>query len=104
MIDEALWVESCPLCRIFSHGELKTKLYWPENKKDIKSSEFIIIECPEKHIPMIVYRDHVFTVLSQSWGKMLYRAKKIFGSSIKVNIKMKRIKDHWHAYIILEEY
>ena len=102
MIDEPLWVDTCPLCEMFTK-RLTTKLYWPSNPEDVIKSEFIIVECPDKHIPMIVYRDHVFSVLSESWGKMLYQSKKIFGNHIRVNIKMNRVKDHWHATILLDE-
>ena len=102
MIDEPLWVDCCPLCEMFTE-RINTKLYWPIDPNEIKRSEFIIVECPKKHIPMIIFRDHVFTVLSEYWGKMLYQARKIFGNSIKINIKMSRIKDHWHGYIIIED-
>jgi len=102
--DEPLWVLGCPYCMAFSHLEIKTKLYWPENINQVKDSDFIIIECPRKHIPHVIFRDHVPAVLSESWGRMLYRARKIFGNDIKLNISSEFIRDHFNCYVVKNEY
>ena len=102
--DEALWVLGCPYCMAFSHLEIQTKLYWPEDISQVKNSEFIIIECPKRKIPLIIYRDHIPTVLSESWGRMLYRARNIFGDDIKINISSEYISDHFNCYVIKSEF
>ena len=102
--DEPLWVFGCPHCMAFSHLEITTKLYWPESIEQVKDSEFIIIDCPKKHIPHVIYRDHVPTVLSEAWGRMLYRSRKIFGNDIKLNISSDFIRDHFNAFVIVDKY
>ena len=104
MKDKPLWIVSCPLCRVFSHGEIKTKLYWPENPEDIRNSEFIIVDCMTCKIPMVIYRDHVSSILNEPWGRILYRCKKIFGEDVKLRCKAKSIKDHFHCHIVKENY
>jgi len=99
-IEEPLWVDGCPLCRIFSHEEIITKLYYPEKKEDVKTSEFVIVNCKTCKIPMIVYRDHVTTISKESWGRLLYICRKQFGSGTKIRNRPRTIKDHFHCHII----
>jgi len=101
--DEPLWVKGCPYCESYSSLEINGKLYWPEDISKVKDCEFIIIECPKKKMPHVIYRDHVPTVLSESWGRMLYRSRKIFGNDIKLNISSDFIRDHFNCYVIKSE-
>jgi len=102
--DKPLWITGCPLCEAFTNPDESIKLYWPESIEEIKNSEFIIIECQSKKIPRLIYRDHIPNVLSESWGRMLYRSRKIFGNDIKLNISSDFIRDHFNCYVIKNEY
>jgi len=97
--DSKLHVAGCPLCDIFAKKDIKTKLYWPESIDEVENSEFVIVDCLTCKIPMVVYTDHTTTLSREAWGRILYRCRKLFGSSITLRIKRIRIKDHWHAHI-----
>ena len=94
-----LRVVDCPLCRIFSHKELKTKLYWPEKIEDIETTEFAIVNCQTCGVPMIVLGEHVTTITRECWGRILYRCRRIFGGGITLRKKRLQIFDHWHCHI-----
>jgi len=106
MKDKPLLVKGCPLCEIFLNPEknVYTKLYYPEKIEDIKTSEFVIVDCKTCKIPMIVFKDHVTSIQRESWGRLLYICKKYFGNSIKIKNKPRTIKDHFHCHIIKNEY
>ena len=102
MKDKPLWITGCKLCDIFTNynGE---KIYWPQNISDIKKSEFIITDCPYCGEPIVVYRDHVNTILSETWGRILYRCKKIFGKNTKLHIYSKCELEHLNYHIVVDE-
>ena len=104
MADKPLWILGCELCKLFIAWDDSVKLYWPENKMDIKKSEFIIVDCPTCGKPIVVYRDHVSSILSESWGRILYRCRKIFGNSIKLHLISKCEREHLNYHIIKEEF
>jgi len=97
--DEPLWVVDCPLCDIFINKSIRTKLYWPINPDDIKTSDFIIIECETCKVPMIVYRDHTTTISREDWGRILFKCKKLFGNNVNLRLRSRTVLDHWHAHI-----
>jgi len=97
--DKPLWIDGCPYCEAFTKLNIK-KLYYPHTIDEVKKSEFIIIDCPKKHQPLLIYRDHTPHVLSESWGRMLYVARKEFGQNIKLHISSEFIIDHFCAYIV----
>jgi len=99
-MDDPLRVISCELCRIFSNLEVKTKLYWPEKIEDIPTAEFIIVESISEKLPLLVYKEHVLTIPKDSWGRILYRCRLLFGSNVRLRYSSKRILDHYHCYII----
>ena len=92
-------VKGCPLCEIFTKKDVKTKLYWPETIDEIPDSEFVIVDCSEKKVPLIIYGEHITTITREAWGRILYRSRKIFGGGITLRTKMLTCRDHWHAYI-----
>jgi hypothetical protein len=97
--EEPLWVISCPLCEIFKNKNITTKLYWPESIDLIQKSAFIIIDSPLGKNPIIILNDHIGEVLGETWGMMLYRCRKIFGESVRLNWNNKICKDHFYCDI-----
>jgi len=95
-------VDGCPLCDIFNNKELKSKLYYPESKDGIESSEFVVVDCVSCNIPMVVYGEHLTSVTSEAWGRILYQCRKIFGNTITLKPQQRTIRDHihWHIYNI----
>lgn len=92
----------CPLCEIFLNPEdnLHTKLYYPENPKDIKTCDYIVIECQTCKVPMFVIRDHVNSISSDLWGRILKTSRELFGYNVRLRTKPRTIKNHWHAHVI----
>jgi len=103
MKDESLHVVSCPLCRIFTHGEVKTKLYYPETLEEVPDAEFAIVDCMTCKVPMIVYSDHVTEITREAWGRILYRCRKLFGSTVRLRMKRHKIPDHAHWHVIPQQ-
>jgi len=95
-------IKGCPLCDIFLEPKknIITKLYYP-SFDEIKSSEFVIVDCKTCKIPMVVIRDHVTDLSRSLWGRILYTSKKEFGYNMKLRYRPRTVKDHWHAHIIL---
>ena len=103
MNDAPLWIKGCKLCEIFKDYKGQ-ELFWPENPKDIKNSEFIITRCPHCGEIIVIYKDHINTILSETWGRILYRCKKIFGNDIKLHIYSRCEREHLNYHIVKEEY
>lgn len=99
MIEDPIRVKNCPLCRIFTHKEVVTKLYWPNTIEEVPDSEFVIVDCKSCNIPMVVLGEHVTSLNKECWGRILYRTKNIFGKNIILRTKTRTIRDHWHAHI-----
>ena len=97
--DKPLWVISCPLCRIFSHDEVVTKLYYPEKKEEIKNSDFVIVDCKTCKVPMVIFKNHVTAIDKVSWGKLLYLCRNLFGKGTRLKNRPRTIKDHFHCHI-----
>lgn len=97
--EDPLWVISCPLCEIIRDKKITTTLYWPEDIEQIHKSEFIIIDSPYSKNPIVIFRDHTSTVLSECWGSMIYRCRKIFGDSIRLKWNTNIVKDHFYCDI-----
>jgi len=103
MKDKPLLVAGCPLCDIFLDKKVRTKLYWPNSENDILDSEFIIIDCETCKIPMLVFKDHTPNISKETWGRILYRCRNVFGNNITLRTKARRIFDHFHCHIIIED-
>ena len=103
-INQPLRIVDCPLCRIFSHKEVITKLYWPERVEDIPDSEFVIVDCKSCKVPLIVLGEHLTDINRECWGRILYMTKKIFGKWVTLRLKTKTIRDHWHCHVYKKEY
>jgi len=95
-------ISGCPLCEIFLNPEknINTHLYHPEIE-NVEYNDFAILDCELQEIPFVVIRDHVEEISSELWGRILYRAKKIFGNDIRLKIDDRNVFDHWSAYVIL---
>jgi len=98
-LEKPLWVTSCPYCRIFSNLEVNDRLIWPRTKEEIKNSEFVIVKCETYDIPLVIYRDHVSSVSSEPWGRILFRCRDLFGNNIKLKLKPRKIIDHFSCYV-----
>lgn len=103
MVDyEKYLVPGCPLCDLFSKKrEINTKLYYPKYSQINEDTEFIILDSfiYGTKGPIIVVGDHVENVGRETWGRILYRCRKMFGSGIELKFKQRRIPDHWYAQI-----
>jgi len=99
MKDSRLLVKGCPLCSIFTEKNIYTKLYWPNNIEEVPESEFVILDCDTCKIPMVVYGDHVMSLTKESWGRILYRCRKLFGSGITLRKSQRKILDHLHFHV-----
>lgn len=93
-------VSGCPLCSIFDNEEIITKLYYPETIDGLDKIEFVIVDCKSCNIPMVVYCEHVTSITSEAWGRILYQARKLFGKTIVLKEHKHTIKDHihWHVH------
>jgi len=102
MKDERLLVTHCPLCEIFLNPKenIKPKLYWPETIEEIPNSEFVIVECTTCKVPMVVYGDHVMDITREAWGRILYRCRILFSSTMRLRTKQQRIRDHLHFHVM----
>ena len=88
----------------FSNLEITTKLYWPESIDEIPNAEFVVVDCLSCNTPMVVYTEHTMSVSKESWGRILYRCRKLFGNGMELKIKTRTIRDHWHAHITKLKY
>ena len=93
--DEKLLVKNCPYCEYIKNLPEDVKLYYPSDRKSIHNCEFIIIECKECSNPLVIYGEHLSELTKESYGRILYKCKMLFGSTIKVGNKHKIVRDHW---------
>ena len=84
---------NCALCDL----KETSKIY-----KD--TSEFIIIECKDCHVPMVVWKDHTMKIAKNQWlmmiDELIVVGKKVFGmTNFRIDMKQRKIPDHlhWHA-------
>lgn len=96
---ERYLVDNCPLCEIFTKKNIKTKIYWPLDIEDVPKSEFVILECTNCKVPMVVLGEHVTSVSKECWGRILYRCRKLFGGGISLRTYQRTIKDHIHYHV-----
>ena len=94
-----LRVTNCPLCNIFEHLNINTKLYFPTLEEIQKQDDFVIIDCQDCQVPMVVVSEHVTEIGKEQWGRILYQSRRLFGN-IVLRPYMRKIKDHWHRHII----
>ena len=92
-------VDGCPLCKIFTELDIKTKLYYPEKKNISEEDDFVIVECLSCKEPMVIVTDHATEIGREQWGRILYRCKKLFGDGVRLRTKRRTIRDHWHAHV-----
>lgn len=106
MNDRKLLVKDCPLCEIFLNPKdnVRTQLYWPETIEEIPDSEFVIIDCDSCHIGMIVLGEHITEITRECWGRILYRARDVFGKNVRLRLQRRKITDHWHAHVSVQKY
>lgn len=90
-----LRVTHCPYCDYFKGIPDGMVLYYPKDKKDIEQSEFIIIECKDCKKPVVIYGEHITELTKEAYGRILYRCKLLFGSTIKIGNKHRVLEDHW---------
>ena len=102
MNDNALLVSGCQLCELFLNPKenIKTRLYYPNTIDEIPECEFIVLECKTCKVPMIVIRDHVTDIPKELWGKILRECRILFGKGMRLRIRMRTCRDHWHAHHI----
>jgi len=98
LIDK-IQVISCPLCRIFTHREVKTKLYWPKSIDEVPNAEFVVVLCKECKTPMVVVSEHLTDIHKELKGRILYQCRKMFGNSIILKKHNGQVKDHLHYHI-----
>ena len=96
MSDEPLLVDGCPLCEIIQK-KINKKIYYPLDK-DLIKSEFIISECPWCGNPIVIFRDHIPTILHDQWGRMIYIVRKTFEKP-KINRSIHRYREHFYCHI-----
>jgi hypothetical protein len=99
MNKETFRVNGCDLCKIFNELDIHTKLYYPDKNKILEFDDFVILDCETCKVPMVVVSDHVTEIGKEQWGRILYRCKLLFGDSVKLRTKTRKIKDHWHAHL-----
>ena len=98
-MDDYIRISNCSLCNIFTKKDIDTKLYYPENTNNLDKEEFVIVDCLSCKTPMIVYSEHVTSITSEAWGRILYRTRKIFGNTIKLKEHNRKIRDHIHFHV-----
>ena len=93
-MNNAILVDGCPLCRLFTKKDYKSHVYYID-----KNNEYIIVECLTCKTPMIVLGEHLTSTSKELWGRILYTCRKLFGNSVRIRLKQRTIKDHWHGHI-----
>lgn len=94
METDKLRVTNCPLCELFKKFSDDTKLYYPTNKEDISKSEFIIIDCKDCKMPVVIYGEHITELTREAYGKILYKCRMLFGNDVILKDGHKIINDH----------
>ena len=97
--EKRIHVEGCPLCSIFENLDIKTKLYYPRYSDINRLDDFVIVDCLSCGVPMVVVSDHTTTIGKEQWGRILYQARRLFGTGMRLRLKRRTIKDHWHAHV-----
>ena len=105
-MDDKLRICDCPLCLVFLNPEenIKTKLYWPETIEEVSDAEFVIIDNEECNAGMIILGEHITDITRECWGRILYRARHVFGANVRLRIQKHEISDHWHSFIVPQKY
>lgn len=94
-------IKGCPLCEIFLHPSEKkiTKLYYPNLLDEINKVDFIIVDCKDCKVPMVVLRDHITDTSKEIWGRMLFKVRGLFGD-VRLRCKPGKVHDHFHCHIV----
>ena len=91
--DKPLWILGCERCKIFLENVVPGKLVYPEKDK-IHNTEYVIYEDDEGQ-GIVIFRDHVSAVTRESWGRMLYIARNIYGKKIRVKYDKRDTGEHF---------
>ena len=95
-------IPSCPLCKIFLNPEesMISKLYY-SSSDTIKTSDFIIMGILSTDKPIVVVRDHVPTISSDLWGKIVYACRKQYGGNVRLKSIQESKYEHFYSLIII---
>jgi ribosomal protein S27E len=99
-MDLKLKICDCPYCNYFKELPEGTVLLYPKDKKDIELAEFIIIECNECKLPVVIYGEHVMEITREAYGRILFRCKILFGADAMLKEKHTKIHDHFSIHKI----
>ena len=102
--DKLLRVLGCPYCAMLNNFNENIKLHYPESIEKVKDSDFIIIEMKDYPSPIVIFGEHIAEITSETWGRMLYRCKMLFGNNIQLKEKKKIIDEHWSVYCEIRKY
>jgi len=89
-----LRVIHCPLCELFNKLPEDIKLYYPQNKDDVPNSEFIIIDCKDCNLPVVIYGEHVAELTKEAYGRILYKCRMLFGNDVVIKNGHSLVNDH----------
>lgn len=76
--------------------ERKTKIYYED-------PSFIIIDCKSCKIPMIILRRHSMILSISELSNIIEVVRKKFGKNVELRMNQRKIPDHWHVHIIVNE-
>jgi len=96
--DKPLWILGCERCKIFIEAKTPGKLIYPDDKNKIQTAEYVIYE-GEDGSACVVFRDHLDLVTRESWGRMLYIVKTIYGGRIRVKYNRRETGEHFICHI-----
>ena len=82
----------CELCNL----KKRTEWYYEDD-------EFIICDCETCKIPMIVSKEHTDSVTKVTEGFIYGLVKGVFKKKFRFRITPRKIIDHFHWHIIMEE-
>ena len=95
MKTEKLLVKNCPYCELIKSLSENTKLYYPNRREEVSDSDFIIVDCEECNVPIVIYGEHITELTKETYGRILHRCKMLFGNTIKIGNKHRVVQDHW---------
>ncbi|MBE3093949.1 MAG: hypothetical protein IMZ52_02880 [Actinobacteria bacterium] len=99
-MEAKLRICDCPYCLLFKELPEGTILHYPKDKVDIDKVEFIIIDCKDCKLPMVVYGEHVTEITREAYGRILFRCKLLFGADAMLKDKHRVVQDHFSIHKI----
>lgn len=100
METDKLRVIHCSYCDCFKELPEGTVLHYPRDKSEISKVEFVIIECVDCKKPVVIYGEHITELSKEAYGRILYKCKSLFGTTIKIGNKHKILSDHWCLHVL----